>query len=83
MQKNYYYLSPHRDRKVFLQTRVFLVILMLNLGSIFTSYSASISDIPGITKSVNMSDANAQQPQTKKITGTVYDEDGLPVPGAT
>lgn len=25
----------------------------------------------------------SQQPQTKKLTGTVYDEDGKPIPGAT
>ena len=26
---------------------------------------------------------NVQQPQTRKLTGTVYDDDGKPVPGAT
>jgi TonB-linked SusC/RagA family outer membrane protein len=83
MQKNYFYLSPHRDGKVFLQTRVFLVILMLSLSSVFTSHSAVTSNNPDISKNVNMLDGSIQQPQTNKLTGTVYDEDGLPVPGAT
>ena len=83
MQKNYFYRSPHGGRMFLLRAGIFLVVWMLNFGSCLAGYSCEISSTISTTPEGNAFNFSAQQPQTIKLTGTVYDEDGLPVPGAT
>jgi TonB-linked SusC/RagA family outer membrane protein len=82
MQKSYFYRSPHGDKLLFLPASIFLVVLMLNFGSCLEGYSSEITNTIASTHEGNAVNFSAQQPQTKRLTGTVYDEDGLPVPGA-
>jgi len=48
----------------------------------FLNHVSSFARESDIPLNVGISEVSAQ-PQTKKLTGTVYDEDGKPVPGAT
>src|SRR5450759_4743339 len=82
MGKNYFYLSPHDGGMLLLRARIFLVVLILSFGSGFAGIPSEISGV-----SVNPAEGRTMglnaQPQTKKLTGTVYDDDGNPIPGAT
>ncbi len=83
MQKNYFYQTPYGDVKFFLRVSIVIVASMLNIASGFAAIPFEISERSIKQKESSVLINNAPQPQTTKLTGTVYDEDGKPVPGAT
>lgn len=74
MKEKWIYLSRSRGRMFFSCVKIFLVFYFF---SIATGLTASPAILP--------TDGTDQvlQAQAKKLTGTVYDEDGKPIPGAT
>lgn len=68
------------DRTFCLHAKVFLIVFVWSLSASFASIPSGYSGL-----SANPVDGTnlSSETQQKKLTGTVYDEDGRPVPGAT
>ncbi len=63
-----------------LSAKVFLVFYLLSISSVFATNPSNgfeKTDLP------TTGDNFSVQPQTGKLTGTIYDEDGISIPGAT
>ncbi len=82
MKEKWIFLPRSDGRTVFLRAKVFLIAAVMSLS---TSFAGTPSDFAGFTgkpaddKSAGSNTAMQQQ----KLTGTVYDEEGKPIPGAT
>ncbi len=81
-EENLIPLPASGGRKLFLGVRLFLVVFVLLCCESFAGIAAESSGLPNGFSENGISNSTAQQ-QTKKFAGTVYDEDGIPIPGAT
>lgn len=78
MEKNYSFRSLYGDGMFFLRASLFIAVFVLINSAVIARIPSERSDL-----SVSMTPGQRAQQQTKKLTGTVYDEDGKPIPGAT
>lgn len=80
MKEKWIFLSRSGDRWLSLRAKIFLVVFALSFDASFAGITSDFSGLSGNSSEVETSSSQAQP---KKLTGTVYDEDGKPVPGAT
>ncbi len=82
MKKKSIYLSPHGGKTSLLRATILLSVLTLGSGAGIAGNLYEASGVPVNPIGVSAPEMNAQ-PQTTRLTGTVYDDDGSAIPGAT